>query len=73
MVADFHNPVRAGNTVTETVPNGISAGIVGEGVNIGCQVGTLTLVEEGCAGVGIVSGVAVNEGLTAVDSAIGAS
>jgi len=30
-------------------------------------------VEEGCAGVGIVSGVAVNEGLTAVDSAIGAS
>jgi len=72
MVADFHNPVRAGNTVTAS-PNGISGGIVGEGVNIGCQVGTLTLVEEGCAGVGIVSGVAVNEGLTAVDSAIGAS
>jgi len=56
-----------------SVVNGISAGIVGEGINIGCQVGTLTLVEEGCAGVGIVSGVAVNEGLTAVDSAIGAS
>lgn len=56
-----------------SVVNGFSAGIVGEGVNIGCQVGTLTLVEEGCAGVGIVSGVAVNEGLTAVDSAIGAS
>ncbi len=53
-----------------SVVNGISAG---KGVNIGCQVGTLTLVEEGCAGVGIVSGVAVNEGLTAVDSAIGVS
>ena len=49
-----------------SVVNGISAEIVGEGVDIGCQVGTLTLVEEGCAGVGIVSGVAVNEGLTAV-------
>ncbi len=56
-----------------SVVNGISAGIIGEGVNIACQVGTLTLVEEGCAGVGILSGVAVNEGLTAFDSAIGAS